>query len=127
MQSTHIRPNIIRTNCEGALVVYVYVQDVPIGPEQYWRVIEEIGPEPLEGSLLHLCVRTPEGGLRYIDVWESEEKCARAFDERVHPAVDRAFGGRRPDGEPVVQHLDVLDARGALLPTGCDRSRGATG
>jgi hypothetical protein len=32
-------------------------------------------------------VRRPDGGLRYIDVWESEEDCARAFDERIHPAV----------------------------------------
>ena len=96
-------------------MVYAYTQDVPIGPELYRRIIDELGPEPVEGSLLHLCVRTPEGGLRYVDVWESEELCAKAFDERVHPAVDRAFGGARPDGEPVVQHLDVIHASGTLL------------
>jgi hypothetical protein len=96
-------------------MVYAYIQDVPIGPELYGKIIEEIGPEPLAGSLLHLCVRRADGGLRYIDVWESEQDCARAFDERIHPAVERAFGGARPDGEPAVEHLDVLDARGALL------------
>lgn len=96
-------------------MVYAYTQDVPIGPELYRRVLDELGPEPLAGSLLHLCVRRPDGGLRYIEVWESEEHCARAFDERVHPAVDRAFGGTRPSGEPVVAHLEVIEARGALL------------
>lgn len=94
-------------------MVYAYVQDVPIGTELYQRIIDELGPEPLAGSLLHLCVRTATG-LRYIDVWESEQHCARAFDERVHPAVDRAFGGRRP-GEPTLEHLDVIHATGALL------------
>lgn len=96
-------------------MVYAFIQDVPIGPALYEKIIEEIGPKPLAGSLLHLCVRRPDGGLRYIDVWESEQACARAFDERIHPAVDRAFGGARPAAEPVVQRLDVLDARGALL------------
>ena len=99
-------------------MVYVYEQDVPIGPELYGRIVEELGPEPLAGSLLHLCVRRADGGLRYIEVWESEEACARAFDERIHPAVDRAFGGARPGSEPVVRRLDVVDARGALLPPG---------
>ena len=97
-------------------MVYAYTQDVPIGPELYQRIVDELGPEPLDGQLVHLCVRTPEGGLRYIDVWESEEHCAKAFDDRIHPAVDRAFGGTRPNGEPTVHHLDVIDARGALLP-----------
>ncbi len=98
-------------------MVYAYTQDVPIGDELYRRIIDELGPEPLAGQLVHLCVRRPDGGLRYIDVWESEEACARAFDERIHPAVDAAFGGQRPGPEPTVDHLEVLDARGAALPT----------
>lgn len=96
-------------------MVYACTRDVPIGPELYQRILNEIGPEPLTGSLLHLCVRTSDG-LRYIDVWESQELCATAFDERIHPAVDRAFGGARPPTEPVVHRLDVVDIRGSLLP-----------
>ena len=66
----------------------VYSEGAPrIDEELYRRIVEEIGPEPLAGSLLHLCVRRPEGGLRYLDVWASEQDCARAFDERIHPAV----------------------------------------
>jgi hypothetical protein len=96
-------------------MVYAYVQDVPIGEELYRQIIDKIGPEPIPGSLLHLCVRQPDGQLRYIDVWESEQACARAFEERIHPAVDAAFGGNRPASEPEVHHLDVIDASGALL------------
>ena len=96
-------------------MVYAYIQDVPIGEDQYRRIIAELGPEPLEGSLLHLCLRDDDGGLRYIDVWESEEACGKAFESRIHPAVDRAFGGARPGTEPTVHRLAVLHANGALV------------
>ncbi len=96
-------------------MVYAFIQDVPIGEDLYRKIIDNIGPEPMLGSLLHLCVRQPDGGLRYIDVWESEDACNRAFEERIHPAVDAAFGGNRSAGEPEVHHLDVLHASGALL------------
>ena len=92
-------------------MVYAYIQDVPIGEELYRRIIDTIGPEPMAGSLAHLCVRQPDGALRYIDVWESEQACATAFDERVHPAVNSAFGGHRPATEPTVERLEVLHAQ----------------
>lgn len=96
-------------------MVYAYIQDVPIGEDLYRRIMANIGPEPLPGQLVHLCVRQPDGRLRYVDVWESEDDCTRAFDERIHPAVDAAFGGHRPAGEPEVHRLDVLHADGRLL------------
>src|SRR6478735_6818673 len=90
-------------------------QDVPIAEQQYRSIMDELGPEPIAGSLLHLCVRESDGRLRYIDVWESEEACAGAFEARIHPAVDAAFGGRRPSTEPEVHHLEVVHATGTLL------------
>ena len=95
--------------------MYAYSQDVPIDEHMYRKILIELGPEPLEGSLLHLCIRRPDGGLRYLDVWESEDACAKAFNERVHPAVDRAFDGQRPSEEPTVTRLEVLDASGSAL------------
>ncbi len=94
---------------------YAYVQDVPIEEDLYRQIIAALGPEPLAGQLLHLCVRQPGGGLRYVDLWESEAACAAAFQERIHPAVDAAFGGSRPSGEPTVKHLDLLHVSGSLL------------
>jgi len=99
-------------------VVYAFTQDVPIDTDMYVRIAEALGEEPMDGLLLHLCVRKPDGGLRYIDVWESEAQCARAFDERIHPAVDAAFGGRRPPVEPTVTRLDVVEARGPVVAVG---------
>jgi hypothetical protein len=99
-------------------MVYAFTQDVPIDEDLYRRIVDQLGPEPLEGNLLHLCVRREDGGLRYLDVWESEEACARAFDTRIHAAVDRAFGGHRPATEPTVTRLEVIDSSGSALRTG---------
>jgi hypothetical protein len=95
--------------------MYAFTQDVPIDESQYRVIMAALGPEPLDGQLLHLCVRREDGGLRYIDIWESEQKCGAAFEGRIHAAVDTAFGGSRP-GEPVVNHLEVLHATGSVLP-----------
>ena len=96
-------------------MVYAFTQDVPIDEDLYRKITDQLGPDPMAGLLLHLCVRRPDGSLYYIDVWEDEGSCERAFDERIHPAVDAAFGGRRPATEPVTHALDVIDAGGALL------------
>lgn len=96
-------------------MVYAYTQDVPIDFATYEQVIANLGPEPLDGCLIHLCLRRPDGGLRYVDVWESEEKCSVAFDTRIHPAVDKALAGSRPTEEPHTDRLDVLHAMGAGL------------
>ncbi|HEY8318406.1 MAG TPA: hypothetical protein VIG76_06205 [Amnibacterium sp.] len=97
-------------------MVYAFTQDVPLDEERYRKVIAELGPDPVDGCLLHLCVRREDGGLRYIDVWTSEADCARAFDERIHSAVDTAFGGRRPGQEPTVVPLEILDMSGSFVP-----------
>jgi hypothetical protein len=95
--------------------MYAFVQDVPIGTDLYWKIIDQLNGEPLAGQLLHLCVRRPDGGLRYIDVWASREACDKAFDERIHSAVDAAFDGNRPGTEPTREELEILHATGALL------------
>ena len=101
--------------------MYAYFQAVPIDAPLYWKVIDNIGSEPIAGSVLHLCVRKPDGGLRYIDVWESEEACGKAFDERIHHAVDAAFGGARPGTEPTVTPVDLVHMTGADRIDRCDR------
>ena len=99
-------------------MVHAFTQDVPIDAEFYGRISDALGDEPMDGLLMHLCVRNPDGGLRYIDVWETDEQCARAFEERVHPAVDAAFGGARPPVEPTTVPLDVVEIRGPVVGGG---------
>src|SRR5947209_14572718 len=83
-----VGPKDIRTNKEMVHMVYAFMQDVPIDEPRYREVIAALGSEPVDGCLLHMCVRREDGGLRYIDIWRSEAECARAFDERIHDAVD---------------------------------------
>jgi hypothetical protein len=94
-------------------MVHAFTQDVPIDFATYEEIIANLGDEPLDGCLVHLCVRRPDGGLRYFDVWESEDKCATAFEERIHPAVGKALGANRPAEEPYSERLEVLHAWGS--------------
>lgn len=96
-------------------MTYAYEQDVPIDLAAYRRIIDNLGPEPLAGLLVHLCVHRPDGGLRYIDVWSSEQQCKEAFEQRIHPAVASALAGARSGQEPEVRHLDLVHASGAVV------------
>lgn len=94
-------------------MTYAFVQDVPIDEQLYKQVLAQLGDEPLAGLVAHVVLRNNDQTLRYVDVWESEEACEQAFDERIHPAVHRVFQERdfRPDGEPprgIVEIVDVL-------------------
>ncbi|MBA2576977.1 MAG: hypothetical protein H0V05_10115 [Euzebyaceae bacterium] len=96
-------------------MTYAWIQDVPIGEDVYRTITERLGDEPLEGCLLHLALRTGDGTLRYVDVWESEALCDRAFDGRVHAAVHPVLeeAGVRPAAEPPREVVEVVDVRGA--------------
>ena len=74
-------------------MTYAFVQDVPIDREFYSRIVADLGDEPPKGLISHLAVERPEGGLRYIDVWESEEDWDRFAEERLHPVVHRMLRG----------------------------------
>lgn len=100
--------------------MYAFIQDVPIDEDVYRRISEKVGAQPLDGQLLHLVVRLPEGGLRYIDVWESRAACARAVDLFIHPAVHSILEelGIRQQGEPAITEFDVVELVGHLTTTG---------
>jgi hypothetical protein len=44
-----------------------------------------------KGLVVHVAVERPEGGLRYIDVRESEDDWNRFAEERLHPVVHPMF------------------------------------
>lgn len=81
-------------------MMYAFTQDVPIDAAFYQRILDGLGSEPPEGMICHVAVELPEGGLRYIDVWESEAAWDRFAAERLHPVVHpllgELFGGQRP-------------------------------
>lgn len=93
-------------------MTYAFVQDVPIDAAAYARIREGLGDEPPKGLIVHLAVERPEGGLRYYDVWESEDDWDRFATERLHPVVHpmlaAAFGDNLPP-EPERESLSVID------------------
>jgi hypothetical protein len=91
--------------------MHAFIQDVPIGEDLYGKIRENLGSEPLEGLIVHLVVRRPDGLLRYIDVWESKEACDATFEKRIHPAVFAAFKEAkfRPAGEPTRDRIEIVD------------------
>ncbi|MBJ7609085.1 MAG: hypothetical protein JF887_06595 [Candidatus Dormibacteraeota bacterium] len=68
-------------------MAYAFMQDVPIDVPTYRRIVDGLGSTPPEGLIFHLAVERPEGGLRYIDIWDSEEQFDRFAEERLHPVV----------------------------------------
>jgi len=91
---------------------YVFSQDVPIDAAFYARIKQGLGNEPPKGLISHIATERPEGGLRYIDVWESEGDWDRFAEERLHPVVHpllaELFGDRLPP-EPERVTLPLVD------------------
>ena len=67
-------------------MTYALTYEVPADEQMYQLVKDGIGPEPPEGLIVHLVVKS-DGGLQHIGLWESEDDWKRFHDERVEPAV----------------------------------------
>jgi len=100
-------------------MVYAFTQDVPIDAAFYRRITDGLGDEPPKGLIVHIAVERPEGGLRYIDVWETEDHWDRFAEERLHPVVHRLLGeifGDQLPAEPERTPLPVLHTWGVRSP-----------
>ncbi|MGE0881589.1 MAG: hypothetical protein AB7L13_14945 [Acidimicrobiia bacterium] len=99
-------------------MTYAFVQDVPIDAAFYARITDGLGPVVPKGLISHVAMERSEGGLRYIDIWESQADCERFVEERLHPVVHgllrEIFGDALPpeperDTKPLV-HVWVAEA-----------------
>jgi hypothetical protein len=94
-------------------MTYAFTQDVPIDAAFYRRITDELGDVAPEGLVVHLAVELAEGGLRYTDVWESEQDWDRFVEQRLHPVVHgllrEVFGDDLPP-EPEQTPLPVIHA-----------------
>ncbi len=92
-------------------MAYAFTQDVPIDAAFYTRITDGLGDATPKGLIVHIAVERPEGGLRYIDVWESEDDWDRFAEERLHPVVhpllSEIFGDQLPP-EPERTPLPVI-------------------
>jgi len=68
-------------------MTYSFTQDVPIDAVTYHRIVDGLGPVPPEGLITHLAIELRSGGLRSVDVWETEGDRDRFTEDRLHPVV----------------------------------------
>ena len=90
--------------------MYAFTQDLPITTDVYAEIMEGVGTAPAEGCVLHAVVRI-DGGLRYIDIWESRDACDRFLEDRVHPVLQAAFSaaGATLPKEPDRNEVELVD------------------
>ena len=95
---------------------YAFTRDVPVDEGHYAEVRAELraatGGGTPEGLVVHLVVRRRGGGLRYIDVWDSEAHWRRFHDECIGPAVRKVMAARRmtrPADSPPYQPMELID------------------
>ena len=85
-------------------MTYSFIQDVPIDAAFYQRIADALGDDPPAGLIVHVAFERPEGGLSYLDVWESEDDWNRFAEERLHPVVhgmlSEVFGDNLPPEPP---------------------------
>jgi hypothetical protein len=94
-------------------MTYAFTQDVPIDAAFYERIRVGLGDQPPEGMIVHLALERDGGGLRYVDVWDTQAQWQRFVDERLHPVVHgllhEIFGDDLPP-EPEQSPVRVIHA-----------------
>ena len=101
-------------------MAYAFVQDVPANEEMYRQIKEGLGDEPPDGLVAHVAIARDEGGLRYVDVWTSQEAWERFRAERLEPVVGAVLARHGlPHDHSLVQLRDVhlVDAWLGRAPT----------
>jgi hypothetical protein len=109
--------------------MYAQIHDIPATPEMHQRVKELLGDAPLEGLVAHVTLARPEGGLRMVDVWESQDAFEAFGRDRLGPAVGQMLaehgidaGGAHDEATTeVYEVVDVMVGAGALTAGGAAR------
>ena len=90
---------------------YAFIQDVPADEAIYRQILELLPAGTPAGLITHLAVKH-EGGLRYIDVWETQADWDRFHHGPLQPAVDKVLDGLgipHSHEDVMVEELDVID------------------
>ena len=90
---------------------YAFTQDVPANAEIYSMIKAKLGTTAPDGLIAHLAI-VRDGGLRYVDVWETEEAWIQYRDEQVEPAVTEVlagFGIPHNHSMVVTEQVEVID------------------
>jgi hypothetical protein len=86
-----------------------FISELSITVEDYDKLNAEIGDDP-PGLILHAASRT-DGGVRIVDIWQSEAAYRRFEQEQLMPAMGR-LGWPAPETPPPTQEFEVHNLRG---------------
>ena len=92
-------------------MAYAFVQDVPVSAEMYEQIRGKFGSDTPKGLVTHIALKR-DGGLRYVDVWETQEDWQRFHDDTVFPAVVEVLAGYGLEPDPALvtfTEVDVVD------------------
>jgi hypothetical protein len=91
-------------------MAYAFIQDVP-ADENIYGQIKELLPATALGLVAHIAIKR-DGGLRYIDVWESEAAWDHFREEQLEPAVGKVLAGYgipHTHDAVTITPIDVID------------------
>jgi hypothetical protein len=71
-------------------MTYSFIQDVPANEQIYSQILAGLGDTTPPGLISHVVIKR-DGGLRYVDVWESQRDWEQFRDERVEPTVAKVL------------------------------------
>jgi heme-degrading monooxygenase HmoA len=86
-----------------------FISELPLSRDDYDRLNGEIHDDP-EGLILHTASEKG-GGMRIVDVWESEDAYRRFEQETLFPALGR-IGADTSGGPPPLDAFEVHNMRG---------------
>lgn len=92
-------------------MAYACSYEVPATVDMYRAVRRLIGDENPDGMVAHVVVQI-EGGLRHLEIWNTEEDWTRFHRTRVAPAVHQvltAAGFTELPPDPPVEALELVD------------------
>lgn len=91
---------------------FAFTLDVPANAEIYGQIRGKLGVDTPKGLVAHL-VHAREGGLRYIDVWNTQAEWEQFRDATLLPVVTEVLAGygiEHTDEGTTFEQIDVIDA-----------------
>jgi hypothetical protein len=88
-------------------MTYAFTYDVPANDEMYGKIRALLPADPPPGLITHVVMQR-EGGLRYIDVWETEAQWQTFMDEVGEPVVEQVLAGYGLPHDHSLVHLEEI-------------------
>ena len=90
---------------------YAFTLDVPANAEIYGKIRGKLGSDAPAGLVAHV-VQQLDGGLRYIDVWETKAQWEQWRETTLEPTVSEVLAGYgipHTHDAVTLAEIDVID------------------